>query len=298
MGKHTKVKLEMPVVQTGGNYIDKKVKFDDIHIQGKKIPRKVKNRASIPIKGYVGFNGSAKSATMVRDTLVDLENNRPVLSTLAFYDYNKRADSAEHALDAWSEKHALECRPDDELILPHPLWTPLKDWRQVMEFHDGVLALDEITGIADSRESGSMPVQIANELFQMRRKDVIIRWTTIDWTAADKRMRRSTQAVSLCRGFWSKAVPGKVWKQKQLFQIRTYDAKGFEDFTTAVNRVSDKQRPVPKQTEWVRLHGGLSQAITAYGSEMPVLTVGTASEAGMCMHCGGKRAMPRCKCEH
>lgn len=278
-----------------------KLRLDDIDVNPEKflkLPSGVKHRRQAGIAGYVGFNGSSKTATMVRDTLPDLEMGRQVLSTVAFYDWKKRADSYEHALDAWGEKGALDLRPDDDLVLPHPLWIPLKDWTQVPDFRKGVLCLDEITGVADARETSSLPIQIANMFFQMRRAEVQLRWTTIDWTAADKRMRRATQTVSMCRGFFPKSVPGKVWKQKSLFRIQTYDARGFEDFTTAINRVSSKQRPTPMHTEWVRLHGGLSEAITAYGSEMPVLTVGTATEAGMCMDCGGKRSMPRCKCEH
>lgn len=276
-----------------------KLRLNDIDTDPTKLMKLssgVKQRRSAGIAGYVGFNGSAKTATMVRDTLPDLEMGRKVLSTVAFYDWKVKADSAEQALDAWSEKGALDLRPKDELVLPHPLWIPLNDWTQVPEFRNGVLCLDEITGVADARETSSLPIQIANMFFQMRRAQVQLRWTTIDWTAADKRMRRATQTVSMCRGFLPKTVPGKVWKQKSLFRIQTFDARGFEDFTTAMNRTSAKQRPKPLHTEWVKLHGGLAEAITAYGSEMPVLTVGAATEAGMCMDCGGKRAMPRCKC--
>jgi hypothetical protein len=260
-----------------------------------KLPNPQRRRRSAAIAAYVGFNGSAKTATMVLDTLPDLAAGRKVLSTVAFLSRDK-AVSVEEANNAWAALGVDDLRPSDPLSLPHPNWIPLTDYQQILDFYDGVICMDEVQGIADSRDALGLPAPIRNILFQLRRRHVVLRWTTIDWASADKRIRRATQVVSLCRGFFPKYQPGKIWTSRRLFWIRTYDARGFEDFTEATNRVNTKNRPKPMVRQWLRLWGGLKPAILSYDSEASVLTLGASSDSGMCMTCEGKKAVKRCNC--
>jgi hypothetical protein len=38
--------------------------------------------------------------------------------------------------------------------------------------------------------------------------------------------------------------------------------------------------------------------MSAYETLDPVLSLGWANEAGMCMNCGGRRSIPKCACSH
>lgn len=257
--------------------------------------RAQRRRRSAAIAAYVGFNGSAKSATMVWDTLPDLAAGRSVLSTVALLAAEK-AETPEEAEIAWAAINCLDMRPKDDLLMPHPLWIPFKDFRQMLEFKNGVILMDEVQGIADARDAMGLPVQVRNKLFQLRRDDVTLRWSTIDWTAADKRIRNATQVLTYCRGFMPKFQPGRVWATRRLFWLRTYDAQGFDDFTEARQRVKAENKPRPMAREWVRLFGGLLPAIKSYDSEASVLSLGASSEAGLCMTCGGRRKAKGCSC--
>lgn len=260
-----------------------------------------RRRRSSAISCYVGYNGSAKSATMVRDTLPDLAEGRPVLSTVPLLAQN-RAATAEEADQVWAALAASVGveelpRPLDSLRLPHSCWIPFVDFRQLLSLRDGVCLMDEVQGIADSREHSSLPVQVANMLFQLRRNGVVLRWTTIDYSAADKRLRRATQTVTYCKGFLPKWQPDRVWPTKRAFWIRTYDGHGFDDFAQAHRRQDEERRPRALAREWCLLRGKrLAAALDGYDSEAAVLTLGAATEAGLCMACGGRRSAPRCSC--
>ena len=259
-----------------------------------------RRRRSAPISAYVGLNGSAKTATAVRDVLPNLAAGQRCLGTVALL-RPERADSVEHADDVWG-RLAEDCgipselpRPDDLLRLPHPLWVPLWSWGQVPEFSKGVLLMDEVQGLADAREHSSLPYQISNAFFQMRRAEVLIRWTTIDYTAADKRLRRATQVVNKCMGIVRKRVPGQIWPTYRVFYVRTYDGRGFDDFESAAQRRDKDRQPMVLAREFCRIPGRLKVAVDSYDSGAGVLALGEHM-SGICMACNGKRSVPRCSC--
>lgn len=278
-------------------HVDKRrAKLDDIDpsVKGVRLTSAQKKRRSAGIAAYVGRNGSGKSATMILDTLPDLAAGRNVLSTVALL-APYPAESVEEADTAWA-KMSLSLRPDNPLSLPHPLWIPFTDFRQLLEFRNGVVLMDEVQGVADSRDSQGLPVQVRNVLYQLRRNGVILRWSTIDWSAADIRIRQVTQVVTLCRGLLPRWEPGVVWAKKRMFWLRTYDATEFLDFTQAINRSSTKQRPKSICRQMTTAKGRIRSAFAAYDSMAQVLVLGAASEGGMCLGCGGKRQIPRCTC--
>jgi hypothetical protein len=283
-------------------------------------PRKRMLRRGWPIHGYVGPNGGGKSAAMVWDTVASLEVGRPVLSTVRLLDYSnpRECDDDEcrddptsgHWMRSMPEPHVVESvfavEPDPKRRIAllsqlgdikgahraaHPLWIPLVDWQQVLDARGCDLLLDEVTGAASSRESSGLPAAIANKLVQLRRNDVVVRWSAPSWMRADKIIRECSQAVTYCTG--SLAVrdgdESRQWRRRRLFHWKTYDAQLFEDFT------SGKRAELPAiSNDWH--YGPGSLAFAAYDTYDSVLSVGTVNEAGSCYRCGGTRRRPACKC--
>jgi hypothetical protein len=285
-------------------------------------PRKRAVRRGLPIHGYVGPNGGGKSASMVWDTLPSLEAGRPVLGTVRLLDYNNPRDCDDDACESDPESgHYLRALPDPHIIeaafavesessrrvqllrelgdvigvhkAPHPLWIPLTDWQQVLDARGCDLLLDEVTGAASSRESHSLPAAIANRLVQLRRNDVVVRWSAPSWARADKIIRECSQAVTYCTGHFPKAVQdeggNRQWRNRRLFRWKTYDANAFEDFTTGKR---EELETIVGDWHW----GPKSPAFRAYDTFDAVLTVGTVNEAGSCYRCGGTRRRPACRC--
>ncbi len=278
-------------------------------------------RRAWPIHGYVGANGGGKSAAMVWDTLASLDAGRPVLGTVRLLDYDRprECDDAVCADDPTSG-HYVRALPDSAAIrtafdaasgvdriallvelgdvvgvhkAAHPLWIPLQDWQQVLDARGVDLLLDEVTGAASSRESHSLPAPIANKLVQLRRNDVVVRWSAPSWARADKIIRECSQAVTYCQGYLAKATVSeggeRMWRNRRLFKWKTYDAAQFEDFT-----VGKRSELGALTVDW---HWGPgSAAFAAYDTFDSVLTVGTVNEGGSCYRCGGTRRRPACKC--
>lgn len=272
--------------------------------------KKRATRRGWPIHGYVGPNGGGKSAAMVWDTLPSLEAGRPVLSTVRLLDYeNPRACEGwrmqdgvqvecETCLTQWETLSAFDGEVEDapefrEHGHAHPLWTPLRDWKQLMEASKCDVLLDEVTGVASSRTSQSLPAPVANKLVQLRRVDCVVRWSAPAWARADLIIRECSQAVTYCQGFLTKesGEADRMWRQRRLFKWKTYDAQLFEDFT------SGKRETLG--SELVDWHWGpRSPVFGAYDTYDAVSTVGTVTDAGRCYECGGKKSIPACKCDH
>lgn len=286
-------------------------------------PGKRAERRGSPIMGYVGPNGGGKSACMVWDTLPSLQAGRPVLGTVRLLDFaNPRACDDEaceadplsgHYMRALPEPHIVDAafavEPDPvrriavlkslgEVVgvhgAAHPLWIPLTDWQQVLDARGCDLLLDEVTGAASSRESSSLPAAVANKLVQLRRNDVVVRWSAPAWARADKIIRECSQSVTYCVGRMPKKSgsvdEGRMWRRRRLFSWKTYDASDFEDFTAG------KREELAAQVR--DLHWGPgSPAFAGYDTMDAVLVVGTVNEAGTCYRCGGTRTRPSCSCQ-
>jgi len=231
-------------------------------------------RRSYPIHAYVGPNGGGKSYAMVSDSLKSLDMGRRCLSTVALL--------------------------DSETGLPHPMYERFEDWDQLLDARDCDVLMDEMVGIAGSRESAKLPVQVQNILVQLRRRNVVLRWTAPAWGRADKIIREVTQSVTECRGYFpdkrvQAEVDGeetaiKLWAPKRLFNFRTYDCIDFEDWT---NGKRDKAVPLVK--EWQ--NGVGSRVFKSYDTMDAVTRVGAADDAGKCAICAGTRAPKRCSCD-
>lgn len=248
-------------------------------------------RRGTPIHAYVGANGGGKSLAAVWDTLPSLAAGRPVLSTVRLLDYSdpRPCPGGKECDDESGHE-----RPEGVHAAAHPLYIPFRDYSQLLEFRGGDVLLDEVTGIASSRESHSMPVQVANYLVQLRRRDVMMRWTTPNWARADKIIREVTQGATYCVGYLPKtrvAEDGsaRLWRDRRMFVWRTYDAAAFDDFTEG-KRQTLRARP----TDFFWRPG--SAAEVAYDTLDQVMALGWANEAGLCMSCGGRRSHRKCEC--
>ena len=175
---------------------------------------------------------------------------------------------------------------------PHPLWVPFREWSQLLEAEKCDVLMDEVTGVASSRESNGMPAAVANTLVQMRRADVTVLWTAPSWARADKIIRECSQAVTYCVGFCAKRSgdADRVWRNRRLARWRTYDAQLFEDFTVGKR---EQLSAMCQQWKWLPRSG----IFDAYDSFDSVLSIGTVSDFGTCLRCGGTRRRPACRCD-
>lgn len=232
-----------------------------------KVHKASARRRSYPIHAYIGANGGGKSLAAVYDSLPTLAAGRHVVSTVRLLDPATGA--------------------------PHPLWIPLDNYRTILDAERCDLILDEVTGVASSRESMGMPPAIANRLVQLRRKDVALRWTAPAWARSDRIIRECSQAVTLCMGFRGEHISDgdgdRLWTAKRLFFWRTYDAASFDEWTTYRK---EKVKPVA----WQLFRRPGSVAERSYDTFDAVLALGAVTEAGTCLECGGQRRREQCSC--
>jgi hypothetical protein len=226
-------------------------------------------RRQTPIHAFCGGNGGGKSLAMVHDTLPSLLSGRKVLSTVEL-------------IDARTGQ-------------PFENYTRLTDWSQLMEARNCDILFDEVVGIAGSREHAGLPVQVANILVQLRRRDVVLRWSAPAWQRADKIIREVTQAVTICSGMMGKRATMEdgtpaLWSQKRLFRWKTYSCADFEEWN------NDKAKRIsPEQSAWFWAPGSL--AFESYRTLGDVTRVGETLDSGRCAHCNGRRTVPICKCD-
>jgi len=138
-----------------------------------------------------------------------------------------------------------------------------------------------------------MPSVVANALVQLRRRDVVLRWTAPSWSRADLIIRECSQAATLCSGFLPKAVDDaagdRAWRHRRLFRWLTYDATLLDDLTAGKR---DSLAPWSRDLHW----GPGSPAFDAFDTFDSVSTIGHVSDAGRCMTCGGRRTAAACSC--
>lgn len=228
-------------------------------------------RRSYPITGFVGPNGGGKSLAMIATTLPSLDAGRRVLSTVRLL--------AEDGS-------------------PHPSYTPFVDFDQLLDAEHCDVLMDEIVGIANSRDGGKLPTPVQNLLVQLRRRDVVLRWTAPNWARADKIIREVTQAVVECRGFYpGKAAPVdpdnpgselRVWSPKRVFQFRTFDTVDFEEWTSG-----KRDKLTPLGTEWFKGVG--SRAFSSYDTLDAVSMVTHGEDEKKCSGCGKSKRQEYCK---
>jgi hypothetical protein len=243
--------------------------------------------STIPIAAFVGYNGSGKSLMAAVAAMTHAEAGRTVLGTARLLDWRNPRPCADVLCE--SARHG-----DDGHMAAHPNWRPLNDFRQLFQFSDGHVWLDEATGVADARGSQSLPGEVSDYLPRLRAQQVTLHWTTIHWSFADVRLRRITWSATFCSGMFPKHASNEVWQRNRAFLVRTWDARNLsDDFDPAVVRSDDPKRP--KTLSRSILYGPRSDAFGYYDTLDPVLTLAGTDESGMCLECGGHRGRKRCK---
>lgn len=231
--------------------------------------RAVEARRAFPIMAYVGPNGGGKSLAMVHDSLPSLDAGRKVISTVALLDENGA---------------------------PHPNCERFEHWDQLLDARDCDILMDEMVGIAGSRESAKLDVRVQNVLVQLRRRNIVLRWSAPNWARADKIVREVTQSVTECRGYFAdKRVvrtdgaenATQLWAPKRLFTFSTYDTIDFEEWSAGKR---DDLKPTVK--EW--FYGPESRAFKSYNT-LDAVTMVAGTDDGMCTACGKKARVEYCK---
>ena len=225
-------------------------------------------RRGYAIHAYIGANGHGKSLAMMHDTKLSMDRGRPILSTV-------------RVLDPTTGK-------------PYEHYTPLRTWDQLLSFSHGDVLFDEVLGIAASEAGRSLPKAVQLLLNQLRRRDILLRWTAPSWSRANIVLREVTQAVTVCRGYMPKhenrGDDSRLWGMNRLFHWSTYDAMEFTTWTD-----NKEARLKNKAGAWLWRPG--SWAERSYDTFDSVDNVDSGE--GYCFRCGGerpKRKLQPCVC--
>lgn len=221
-------------------------------------------RRKLPITAYVGSNGSGKTLCMIHDTLPGLFTGRTIWTTVPLTLPDGTTPDNVHVLSSWS---------------------------QILNAEHADLLLDEVSAIASSRDSQALPPQVCTMLQQLRKRDLVLRWTAPSWARADRVLRETTQLVTVCQGFVGLRDPESQWRRHVLFRWRSYDSGDYTDFTDSA-QIGRKLKPL--RSSWYLLNRGLAH--DCYDSFAQVATIGTVLDSGRCAVCGGRRRAPECSC--
>ena len=253
-------------------------------------------RRAMEIRAYVGPNGSFKSATAVMDLI-------PTLRGVIW-----KCDEPDHMhtkLGVFSGYRLVLstvkiCVPGTNGEVDHPLYRRLDDWRMFMGAEHCDLLLDEVTGIANSRDSMSLPRQVQVKLDQLRKADCTMSFTAPSFQRADATLRTTARGITDCRGYFSVHDKGETvsaWQRRRLARVRTFSAFDMEEFSAGAGRQDKKKqyrlRAEIRQYWW----GPGSEVFESYSSKGAVARLGQTSDTGMCLDCGGRRTAARCSCE-
>ena len=248
-------------------------------------------RRGFPVHFYMGRNGAGKSLAAVYDTLPDLDAGRTVLSTVRLTDYRNPRPCMDP--DCWCDKS-----DEGRHLHAHPAYEEWRTWGQLLRLKGGIVLADEVTGIADSNEGSSLPVQVGNELHQLRRADVVLRLTGLNFIRANKRIREATSGLTRCRSGWP--VPAsdgdgqpRMWRARRMANWTTYDAQSLplDDISEGAWEKADR---ITASRHWIPD----SPAIGAYDTWDAVARIGSAvTDTGRCVECEGTRRPNPCTCE-
>lgn len=221
-------------------------------------------RALYAISAYVGTNGGGKTLAMVHDTLPSVLSGRDVFTTVPI------------TIDG---------------VIPSNVHV-LSEWSQILNARHADILLDEVSAICSSRDTDALPPQVATLLQQLRKRDLVLRWTAPSWQRADRILRETTKVITICRGFFPHKVDDSHWSSNRLFRWSTYDASDYTDFASLA---STKRRLKALQSSWYLLTSKrcAPRCYNTYGS---VHTIGTVLMSGRCAVCGGRRRVPECTC--
>ncbi|MDQ0733481.1 hypothetical protein [Arthrobacter sp. B1I2] len=278
-----------------------------------------RKRRAMPIMGYIGANGAGKSMLAAHDSIPTLKG--------IHWSCNNIDHLHTHEGRTHGTRRVLSTMPFiTPSGAPHPLYVPLTDYSQIISAEHVDLILDEVGGAVASTTGDDIPMGVKASLQELRRREVVCRWTAPSWSRASKVLREVSQGVTLTQGFLP--VPhkdgiefdgphdierlsvdaeslvyeicpiegahshpsGRLWGARRAMYARTFDATVFDEWTTAKK---GKLRPEVRSLFW---RPG-SEAERIYDTHGYVEKLGQVTDSGRCDHCGGTRRRPQCKCE-
>jgi hypothetical protein len=280
-------------------------------------------RQELPVLAYTGSNGGGKTLCAVYDVLGTLRGRRwscrntghlhmhapdcgfnpttqrgcvcPMRDVEPTSDYSgPLVEGAEVEGDrlVFSTTRLLQRQVDDDGTVrrvTHPYYRPLSSLNLFNRIEHAEVLLDEVPGVADSRQSQSMPPQLVKALYEMRRRDTSIRATAVDFSAMDARLRHIVKGVVWCSSGLRERPAGLVWSQGRLFKWATYDRADFEAFTK-----NARETATPLGVQWYWRPGHL--AADSYDTLAPVLALSVSGTGGACLTCGGTTRKAPCGC--
>lgn len=248
--------------------------------------RRRDRRRRIPIHAYVGPNGSGKSLAMVHDTIPSI--GQPWHCDNADH-LHTRDGITEGRRKVLSTVRILDPTTGE----PHRDYQSLTTWVQLLNAEHADVLLDEVQGVANSRGHGGLPPAVLTTFLQMRRVDVVLRWSSPSFARADLVLREVTQAVTDCRGFFPETDDGeRVWRPNRVFWWRTYEAFEFDEWS--MGRSDDDPKPKIRHL-YVRTRDS-ERADHWYDSMAAVDYIADVVETGVCIRCGGNRRRSSCEC--
>ncbi len=223
-------------------------------------------RGIYAISAYVGSNGSGKTLAMVHDTLPSVYSGRDVYTTVPITYPDGTTPPNVHILTEWS---------------------------QILNATHADILLDEVSAICSSRDTEALPPQVATLLQQLRKHDLVLRWTAPSWQRADRILRETTKVITICHGYFPHRVDNSHWSSNRAFIWRTFDASDYTDFSSLQ---SARKRLRALQTSFYMLTK-TRLAPRCYDTYGAVHTIGTVLMSGRCAVCGGRRRVPDCSCQ-
>lgn len=275
-------------------------------------------RRGYAIHAYVGPNGAGKSLMAAMDTL-------PTLQGKLWACDNPDHRHTQKGVTAGTRRVLSTMRFTTPTGEDHPLWVPLTDFSQIIGAEHCDLILDEVGGAVASSSSDDLPLGVKAALQELRRREVVCRWTAPSWARASKVLRETSQAVTLVMGYaaikhadsvdfdgphaysalsddGARLVDvecdldgphghesGREWGARRLMYARTYDATTFEEWTTGKR---ERQRVEVRHLMW---RPG-SAAERSYDTHAYVEKLNQVTQTGVCDHCGGTRRRSACSC--
>lgn len=220
-----------------------------VRLAGRPLTRDI--LAGVPIAGVTGINGAGKTLWAVDAAIKAMKKGRPVYSTVP--------------IDcAWGKSF------------------PIVSLRQLVELHDCLVLLDEVSVIFSSRTSASLPNEVQVLLQTARHRKITIIWTAPAWQRCDVMLREVTQAVLSVSPLLRKGDGQTPWPTPRLTLAGLLDtSSGKTDATPTKVLRRALARPVKMDS------------FGAYDTHADTPLLGLHLQTGVCMDCGGSMVRPK-----
>jgi len=259
-------------------------------------PRDLRREAGIQC--FNGPNGSGKTLRMVEDIEPELNGIRWECYQEDHFHNDPQYDEHGEFLgfgplavhEGWVRVLSTVRLIDPETGKLHERYERFDDWRLLEHLEHAVLLLDEITGVAHSRDGASLPHNIQHQIQMMRKGDVRVIWSAPHWDRAEKLIREVTQVITICEGDLPDRGSQGLWKANRRFLYRSYATEDFDEWSAGK---LVKLKPLVRQYVW----GPGSIGFRLYNTKQKVTSIGHSNDAGVCVQCGGLRRRQECGCD-